>query len=64
MHGERRGFTGVRKSEAGVHLQLFKAGRLAVKQSSIINYALNGHKIPGVSPISPNKSSFLLCYLW
>ncbi len=37
MHGERKELYGGQEVSLGVHLQLFKAGRLTVKQSSIIS---------------------------
>ncbi len=36
MHGEQKGLYGGQDVTLGVHLQLFKAGCLAIKQSSII----------------------------
>ncbi len=37
MHGERKGLYGGQEVTLGVHRQLFKAGRLPVKQSPLVD---------------------------
>ncbi len=64
MHGERKGLYGGQEVTLGMHLQLFKAGRLAGKQHSIIELCVKRSRDSGsvVAVLSP--SSFLLCLLY
>ncbi len=47
MHGERKGLYGGQEVTLGMHLQLFKAGRLAGKQYSIIELCVKRSRDSG-----------------
>ncbi len=61
MHGQRKGLYGGQEVTLGMHLQLFKAGRLAGKQC--VKRSRDSGSV--VAVLSPNKkflsSVFIVC---